>query len=112
MAAEGVHHFTDASFQNEVIDNPGVTLVDFWAEWCQPCRQLAPTIDAIATEFGDKIRVGKVDTDKNPGVATDYAIMSIPTVMVFKNGKVVDKVVGLANKERLANVVNKHLASV
>jgi len=110
MAVESVHHFTDATFESEVLSNPGVTLVDFWAEWCGPCRALAPTIDAIATEFGDKIRVGKVDTDKNPGVSTDYGIMSIPTVMIFKNGQVVDKVVGLANKERLAVVLNKHLA--
>ncbi len=92
MAAE----FTDANFQTEVVESDVPVLVDFWAPWCGPCRMLAPTVDTIAEEYAGRVKVGKVNTDENPQVATQHGIQSIPTLMVFKGGQVVDRLVGAA----------------
>ena len=101
--------FTDANFKTDVLESSQPVLVDFWAPWCGPCKQLAPTIDALATEFEGKVRVGKLNTDENPQTASEYNISSIPSVLIFKNGTVVDKIVGAAPKDRIAAVLNKHL---
>jgi thioredoxin 1 len=101
MANPHVLEFTDGNFETEVIEAKEPVLVDFWAEWCMPCRNLAPVIDAVAEEMAGKARVGKVDTDANRSVSLKYGITAIPTVIIFKNGQVVKKFVGFKKKEEL-----------
>jgi len=98
--------FTDANFQSEVLDAEQPVLVDFWAEWCGPCKLLGPVIDELAVEFEGKAKVGKVDIDTNRDAAVTYGIQSIPTVLVLKNGEIVNKFVGIASKEDLAEALN------
>lgn len=93
--------FTDANFQQEVIEAEGKVLVDFWAPWCGPCQMMGPVIDEIAAEYGDSIKVGKLNVDENPDTAAKYQIMSIPTLLVFENGKVVNQMVGFRQKSDL-----------
>lgn len=107
--AGNTQDFTDANFQNDVIGSDVPVLVDFWAPWCGPCRMLAPTVDAIATEYTGKIRVGKVNTDENPRVATQYGIQSIPTLMLFKGGNVVKTIMGAQPKERITQMIDSAL---
>ncbi len=102
MASENVGEFTDDNFQNEVLGSDVPVLVDFWAEWCQPCRILAPTIDELAGEFAGKVKVGKVDTDSNREISMKYGISAIPTVILFKGGEVAGKFIGLTKKQDLA----------
>lgn len=109
MAAANVVEFTDANFKNEVVDSSVPVLVDFWAEWCMPCRMLAPTIDKIAGEFSGKVKVGKVDTDKNRDISVEYKITAIPTVMIFKGGQVAKKFIGLTNEGNLRDALNELL---
>jgi thioredoxin 1 len=110
MANQNVVTFTDANFEAEVIKSPVPVLVDFWAEWCMPCRVLSPTIDQVATDFAGKFRVGKVDTDSNRDISVKYQISAIPTVMLFKNGEVRKKFVGLTNKDELSKAMSEVLA--
>jgi thioredoxin 1 len=105
MANANVREFTDNNFESEVISSDLPVLVDFWAEWCGPCRNLAPVIDAVADEFAGKAKVGKVDTDSNRAVSMKFDITAIPTVIVFKGGKVVKKFVGFQKKDVLANAL-------
>ena len=98
MAADTTKEFTDANFQDEVLGADQPVLVDFWAEWCMPCRMLAPTIDQLSAEYDGKVKVGKVDTDANQETALKFQISAIPTVMLFKNGEVVKKWQGVASK--------------
>ncbi len=86
--------------------NSGPTLVDFWAEWCGPCRVQGPIIDELASEYGDKVNIGKVDTDKNAGLAEKYEITSIPSIILYKDGEVVDKLIGVQPKEKLLGLIN------
>ena len=95
MASDAVRQFTDANFESEVLRSDQPVLVDFWAEWCQPCRMLTPTIEAIAGEYHGRAKVGKVDTDANREISVKYQISSIPTVLLFKNGHVEKTFVGL-----------------
>ncbi len=102
MASANVKTFTDANFKTEVLDSAQPVLVDFWAEWCMPCKMLGPTIDAVADEFAGKAKVGKVDTDSNRQVAVQFGISAIPTIIMFKGGQPVKKWVGLTKKDDLA----------
>jgi thioredoxin 1 len=95
MAGENVKEFTDGNFESEVLKSTEPVLVDFWAEWCMPCKMLAPTIEKIANDYAGKVKVGKIDTDANRDVAMKFAISAIPTVILFKNGQVAQKFVGL-----------------
>jgi thioredoxin 1 len=90
-----VHQFTDSNFDTEVLSSDKPVLVDFWAQWCPPCRALSPTIDALAEDLAGRVKVGKVNTDENPSISAQYGITSIPTVMVFKGGRLVKRLVGL-----------------
>ena len=99
----------DATFQSEVLDSKLPTLVDFWAPWCGPCRSLAPIIEELATEFDGKVKVVKVNTDASHGVATKLNIRSIPTVALFKNGAVVETIVGALPKRHFVEMLQKHI---
>ncbi|MDX9910597.1 MAG: thioredoxin [Phycisphaerales bacterium] len=105
MASEHVHEFTDSNFESEVLKSSQPVLVDFWAEWCMPCRMLSPTIDQIAAEFSGRAKVGKVDTDSNRDISLKYGISAIPTVLLFKDGQLVKKFVGLTGKDELASAL-------
>jgi thioredoxin 1 len=99
MASDFVKEFTDENFETEVIKSPQPVLVDFWAEWCQPCRLLAPTIEKLAASYAGRVKVGKLDTDANRDTAMKYGISAIPTVILFKDGQVVQKFVGLRREQ-------------
>jgi thioredoxin 1 len=108
MASEKVKTFTDSNFDDETKN--GVVLVDFWAEWCGPCRRLAPTVDALATEFDGRATVAKMNVDENPNVPGRFAIRGIPTLLLFKQGQLAETIVGLAPKEDIARMIERHLA--
>jgi thioredoxin 1 len=93
--------FTDKNFKEEVVESDKVVLVDFWAPWCGPCQMMGPIIDELSSEMGDAFKIGKVNVDENPKSASDYGIMSIPAIKVFKGGKIVKEFVGVQNKETL-----------
>ena len=100
---------TDANFQKEVFENSQPVLVDFWADWCGPCHMIAPTIEELAADFKGRAKVGKLDVDNNYGVAAQYGIRSIPTLLFFKDGEVVDQVIGVRAKKELADKLNNLL---
>ena len=107
MAGQNVKEFTDGNFEQEVLKSSEPVLVDFWAEWCGPCRMLAPTIDKIANEYHGKVKVGKVDTDVNRDVSIKYNISAIPTVILFKDGQVAQKFVGLKQERDFKDAIEK-----
>ena len=109
MASDTRIEFTDANFQAEALDAGMPVLVDFWAEWCQPCRMLAPTIEEVANDFAGRAKVGKLDVDGNREVALKYSIQSIPTVILLKDGEVVNKFVGLQGKDVFAGAIDELL---
>ena len=100
---------TDATFSQEVLKSDKPVLIDFWAEWCGPCKMIAPLVEELANEYQGKLKVGKIDVDSNQSVAGQYGIRSIPTLLVFKGGRVVDQIVGAVPKKILAEKVSKHL---
>lgn len=109
MAGENTVEFTDQNFQQEVLDSDKPVLVDFWAEWCMPCRMLAPTIEKLAREYSGRVKVGKLDTDANRDVSIKYGISAIPTVILFKNGEVAQKFVGLRNERDFKEAIDAAL---
>ena len=98
---------SDQSFVNEV-EGQGTVVVDFWAPWCGPCKMLAPILEELSTELGDGVKIAKLNVDENPETASRFGVMSIPTLIFFKDGQPVDKVVGLNSKYSLKNIVAKH----
>lgn len=100
---------TDATFEAEVLKSDKPVLVDFWAEWCAPCRRLAPTVDALATELDGRVTVGKLNVDENPATAERFSVRGIPTLLIFKGGEVVESIVGLTDKQHLKSLIEKHL---
>ncbi|ACX67654.1 thioredoxin [Virgibacillus sp. LDC1] len=98
---------TDQTFVNEV-EGQGTVVVDFWAPWCGPCKMLAPILDELSSELGDDVKIAKVNVDENPESAARFGVMSIPTMIFFKDGQPVDKVVGLNSKEALKGIIAKH----
>ncbi len=107
MASESVLELTDDNFEAQVLQSDQPVLVDFWAEWCMPCRMLAPSVEQLADEYDGKARVGKIDTDANREVTMKYGINAIPTVLVFKGGEVVKKFVGMTNKQDMAEALDE-----
>ena len=107
MASEKVKTLTDADFGDSV--KQGLVLVDFWAEWCAPCRRLAPTVDQLAQDYDGRLTVAKVDIDANPMTPSKFMVRGIPTLLLFKDGDLKETVVGLAAKDDLAKMIDKHL---
>jgi len=107
--AKNVAEFTDDNFDEKVIDSGMLTLVDFWAEWCAPCRAIAPTIEELADEYQGKLNIGKLNVDDNNKTATKYGIRSIPTLLFFKNGDILKQVVGARSKSELQEVIDQNI---
>jgi thioredoxin 1 len=106
---KAVKTFTDANFDEVVLKSSAPVLVDFWAEWCGPCKRLGPTVDALAGEYAGKLTVGKVNVDENPNVSFKFQIRGIPTLLIFKSGTVVESIVGLASKDDLKKTIDRHV---
>jgi thioredoxin 1 len=109
MAGLNTLTLSDASFDNDVLKSDVPVLVDFWAEWCGPCRMMEPTIDAIATDYNGRVRVGKLNVDDNGSIATRYGIRGIPTLLLFKGGKVIEQRVGAVGKTDVQKMLDTHL---
>jgi thioredoxin 1 len=107
MAADTILEFTDQNFETDVIQSELPVLVDFWAEWCQPCRMLTPTIEELANEYEGRLKVGKVDVDNNREVALKFGVMNIPTVFIFKGGEMQKKFVGLVSKDEYKSAIDE-----
>lgn len=105
-----VIHLTDANFDKEVEQSSLPTLTDFWAAWCGPCKMIAPIVEQLAQEYDGKMKVTKLDVDQNPTLATRFGVMSIPTLILFKNGQPVERIVGYMPKEKLVERLKPHLA--
>ena len=101
--------FTDANFDSEVIKSAQLSVVDFWAEWCGPCRAIGPVIDELSKEYAGKVKVGKVNVDENPQVSMNFGITSIPAILFIKDGKVVDKLVGAQPKANFVKKIEQHM---
>ncbi|OQB16556.1 MAG: Thioredoxin-1 [Candidatus Omnitrophica bacterium ADurb.Bin205] len=104
-----IKNFTEASFKSEVLDSDLLVVVDFWAEWCGPCKMISPVIDELAKEYDGKVKIGKVDVDNNSSIASKYGVMSIPTLIFFKGGKIMSQVSGVQNKAALKQKIEENL---
>ncbi|MCW3127547.1 MAG: thioredoxin [Bacteroidetes bacterium] len=100
--------FTDATFETDVLKSDKLSVIDFWAEWCPPCKALGPVVDQLSVEYAGKVNIGKLDVDNNPEVSMKYGIRNIPVILFVKGGQVVDKVVGAVPKHQLAATIEKH----
>lgn len=109
MAGQNTLTFNDSTFDQDVLQADQPVLVDFWAEWCGPCRQIGPTVDTLAEEFAGKAKIGKLNVDHNSGTAARYNVRGIPTILLFKNGQKVDERVGLTSKADLQSMIEKHI---
>lgn len=105
----GTVEFTDANFQSKVLSSSKLSVVDFWAPWCGPCRAVGPVIEDLAKEYSGKVNIGKLNVDDNPNISEKYSIRSIPTLLFIKNGKVVDKLVGVYPKSKLEKKIKEHM---
>ena len=110
MASEHMLTLTDGDFEQTVLKSDKPVLVDFWAEWCGPCRMIAPAVEGLAAEYNGRAAVGKLNIDENPNTPQKYGVRSIPTLLLFKDGAVVESTVGVAGKEQLAALLDKHVA--
>ncbi|HXH51649.1 MAG TPA: thioredoxin [Terriglobia bacterium] len=109
MAGGNILEFSDQNFEQEVLKSDKPVLVDFWAEWCAPCRMIAPAVEEIAGEYAGRAKVGKLNVDENGSVTSRYNIRSIPTLLIFKNGEIKDQLVGTTSKANLAKLLDKNL---
>ena len=109
MASENIKELTDANFEAEVLKSDVPTLVDFWAVWCGPCKQIAPMVDAVANDYKGRVKVAKLDVDHHQIVPQQYSVRSIPTLLIFKGGKVVGQLVGAVPRSKLEAEIAKHL---
>jgi thioredoxin 1 len=109
MASENVKTFTDSNFEESVIKSGQPVLVDFWAEWCGPCKRLAPAVDALAADLVGKVTIGKLNVDENPNTAIKFSVRGIPALLLFKGGQVVESIVGLVPKEDIKKAIDKHI---
>ena len=109
MATDKIQTLTDANFEQTVNQSSTPILVDFWAEWCGPCRRLAPTVDELATDYLGRVVVAKMNVDENPATPMRFSIRGIPTLLLFKGGQIVEQIVGLADKDSLKRLIDKHV---
>lgn len=109
MAAANIVALNQANFQKLALNSPLPVLVDFWAEWCGPCKMIAPVLDELASEYENRVQIGKVNIDEDQSLATEYGVRAIPTLLVFKNGQVVEQIVGMRSKRDLKSSLDKVL---
>ena len=109
MASNAIVEVTDANFDADVLKSDKPVLIDFWATWCGPCRAIAPIVDELATEYQGKVKVGKMDVDRNSATPMRYGVRGIPTLLVFKGGQVQEEIVGYAPKEKIQQALDRHL---
>ena len=109
MASANLETFTDGDFEQKVLGAKAPVLVDFWAEWCGPCRRIAPTVEALAADYAGRVVIGKMNVDENPSVPMRYMVRGIPTLLLFKGGQVVEQIVGLTDKDTLKRLLDKHV---
>jgi thioredoxin 1 len=109
MASDKIQTVTDTTFEQSVVKSQTPVLVDFWAEWCMPCRRIAPAVDQLATDYAGRLTVAKMNVDENPEVPTRFGIRGIPTLMLFKGGSLVDTIVGAVDKDVIRKMVERHV---
>jgi thioredoxin 1 len=108
MSGENVKTFSTANWDQDVIGSKTPVLVDFWAPWCNPCRMVAPVVEQLADEYAGKIAIGKLNVDENSSIAGKFGVMSIPTLGIFKDGKMIDKIIGFSSKADITKMLNKY----